>query len=78
MKNDRPRLEHGEIGWAGQVNKLHETRESLEQEQRTLNRKYMELLAESQRKPPSPEIEAGLSRLRDEINGVDKALKAIK
>jgi hypothetical protein len=60
------------------MNKSPETKESLEQKQRTLDRLYMSLIRESRRKPKPGDVEARLSRLRDEIYAVYKELKGFK
>lgn len=52
-----------------------ETRESLEQKQRNLNRRYKALIKHSEANLALHHIEVRLSRLRREINIVDSALK---
>jgi hypothetical protein len=61
-----------------QESKRHETKESLERKQQALNRAYVQLMKEGQGKPIDPARENHLARLREEINVVDKALKAFK
>lgn len=61
-----------------EVRNAFESKESLEQKQRSLNRQYKALMKQSEADPVPPDLHPRLSRLRNEINNVDKALKAFR
>jgi hypothetical protein len=60
------------------VSRQPENLEALKDKQRSLKWEYVALLKESESRPNSAEIAAKLSRLRDELDALEKALHNFK